>query len=162
MELAEALAAHAVRELDNPHIAHWCAALRSGDYKQGTGVMKHIDSSTGKVSWCCLGVACDIGGALLTRGRDFGWDTEGGGFYYSTLPSLYVPGSQQGSSTRLPEYLREALDLDDARDESFFASLNDGGQSFAYIADVLELGYRSGRPWPWAHGVLRSEPGQAA
>jgi hypothetical protein len=34
----------------------WVAALRSGEYKQGKGVLHNQDSNT----YCCLGVLCDL------------------------------------------------------------------------------------------------------
>lgn len=34
--------------------AAWVAALRSGEYEQGKGQLRHIDA------FCCLGVLCDI------------------------------------------------------------------------------------------------------
>jgi hypothetical protein len=34
----------------------WVAALRSGDYKQGKGVLHNQDTNT----YCCLGVLCDL------------------------------------------------------------------------------------------------------
>lgn len=37
------------------HLAEWIAALRSGAYKQGTGMLRNIDNN-----FCCLGVACDL------------------------------------------------------------------------------------------------------
>lgn len=40
-------------------IAAWVAELRSGDYVQGTGALSRV-SSDGKVSHCCLGVACEV------------------------------------------------------------------------------------------------------
>jgi hypothetical protein len=35
--------------------AQWTAALRSGEYKQGVGVLRDLDNS-----FCCLGVLCDL------------------------------------------------------------------------------------------------------
>lgn len=40
----------------NPEIkAKWLEALRSGNYKQGTGRLRKADNS-----YCCLGVLCDV------------------------------------------------------------------------------------------------------
>lgn len=38
-------------------IQMWADALRSGEYKQGTGTLKDEDGR-----YCCLGVACEISG----------------------------------------------------------------------------------------------------
>ena len=39
-------------------IMKWIAALESGEYKQGTGVLHRVIDD--KHSYCCLGVACEI------------------------------------------------------------------------------------------------------
>lgn len=36
--------------------AKWVKALRSGEYKQGRGYLRQVESN----SFCCLGVLCDI------------------------------------------------------------------------------------------------------
>jgi hypothetical protein len=38
----------------------WVSALRSGEYKQGSNRLRLEDPDTGEITWCCLGVACDI------------------------------------------------------------------------------------------------------
>lgn len=43
-----------------------CAALRSGNYKQGKGTLRTTDNS-----YCCLGVAADI---LIKDGAPYEWD----------------------------------------------------------------------------------------
>lgn len=58
-------------------VKKWVAALRSGKYKQGKGVLR---SEKGK--YCCLGVLCDVASpkgwnktpekALNSRGKAFG------------------------------------------------------------------------------------------
>lgn len=40
----------------NENAQKWVAALRSGDYKQGKGVLHSVTRDT----WCCLGVAADL------------------------------------------------------------------------------------------------------
>ena len=39
--------------------ARWCAALRSGEYKQDTGKLKTPEG------WCCLGVLADVTGYIV-------------------------------------------------------------------------------------------------
>jgi hypothetical protein len=41
--------------------AKWIKALRSGKYLQGRSYLVKEDIVTGKQSYCCLGVACDLG-----------------------------------------------------------------------------------------------------
>ena len=44
--------------LSKEHFDGWLAALRSGDYKQGTGNL-HTEEK-GVHSYCCLGVLCEV------------------------------------------------------------------------------------------------------
>lgn len=44
-------------EEQKQHRKDWVNALRSGDYKQGTGVLRDKNDN-----YCCLGVACDLAG----------------------------------------------------------------------------------------------------
>jgi hypothetical protein len=41
--------------MDSETKSHWVAALRSGDYKQGTKVLRTVADS-----YCCLGVLCNL------------------------------------------------------------------------------------------------------
>lgn len=50
--------------------AKMVAALRSGDYLQGTGKLKYEDSD-GNKRYCCLGVACSIGIARKSSDKEF-------------------------------------------------------------------------------------------
>ena len=38
----------------------WVKALRSGEYDQTDGTLAEVNLDTGKESFCCLGVLCDI------------------------------------------------------------------------------------------------------
>lgn len=44
----------------NPEVkARWLAALRSGDYVQGSEALHDVDAS-GRATYCCLGVLCAL------------------------------------------------------------------------------------------------------
>ena len=43
----------------------WINALRSTHYKQGAGNLRNQDNLTDEVTYCCLGVACDVAGVDL-------------------------------------------------------------------------------------------------
>jgi len=50
----------------------WVAALRSGEYKQGSGSLHVVNGDTHE--WCCVGVACDVligMGATIPHGLVF-------------------------------------------------------------------------------------------
>ena len=40
-------------------LKEWFAALRSGKYKQGTGMLCYADAG-GHLHYCCIGVACEV------------------------------------------------------------------------------------------------------
>lgn len=94
--------------------AKWIAALRSGEYKQGTGRL--YDDLTGR--FCCLGVLCEV------QNDDF-LDRYAPTFTYSYLDYEHAAGL-------LTEQMKH------------LAIMNDGGMdasrfySFAEIADYVE------------------------
>ena len=95
----------------------WLAALRSGDYQQGTGQLKNGDR------YCCLGVACEISGLGA-------WEFDN----YRCLSDVH--------SGSLPKEVQRALGL--ASDvgwvgEKSLVSLNDIEKlTFNQIADLIE------------------------
>lgn len=49
------------RERMNPEVRRlWLDALRSGDYRQGTGLLRRVDAASGDAYHCCLGVLCEL------------------------------------------------------------------------------------------------------
>lgn len=66
----------------------WVAALRSGEYEQGTAVLTQEDED-GNIKHCCLGVLCQL---ALADGVDIKVDT-----------SIYGILSYDDESTILPE-----------------------------------------------------------
>lgn len=127
----------------NDNAKKWVEALRSGEFQQTTGKLV-ARSPDGVESHCCLGVACEV------YRREFGGDA---------LPK--VPKSERrddigykdSTNKRAPDYVvtlslpdpvREWLGLADqsgrffADREMFLTNLNDRGDSFAKIADVIE------------------------
>jgi hypothetical protein len=89
----------------------WVKALRSGRYKQTTGVLSEHDSS-GREANCCLGVLCRVARLRKDNWRDWG--------LLSDFDSGYA--------------LLEEHDFN----EQPLASLNDEGKSFSEIADYIE------------------------
>jgi hypothetical protein len=115
----------------NPEVkARWVAALRSGEYKQGTG---HLNSQG---AHCCLGVLCDLH-AKQTGGQ---WDA----------PSYRSGGARyDGLSMGFPATVVDWAGLDDsahgagpelviARAQLTAAAHNDRGRTFAELADAIE------------------------
>lgn len=115
----------------NPKVKEkWIAALRSGKYKKGVGVL-HIDNK-----FCCLGVLCDL--YIQENNSHLKWeekDTSSYGVYFLNENSI------------LPWEVKEWAGLDHRNpvlyENSYrmitLADLNDTtGSSFTSIADVIE------------------------
>lgn len=100
----------------------WIAALRSGEFKQGAGKLKHGNQNGTR--YCCLGVACEI------------------------FPGLKGNGSVGHPATFLDDESCAALGLT-YEDMEQLAALNDGDfytvdgekypkHNFNQIADIIE------------------------
>lgn len=102
--------------------AKWVAALRSGEYKQTTGVLRTKDH------FCCLGVLCELAakeGIIKCK-----LDTDGY-FYYDDEKSV------------LPQSIVDWADTDDSNPRASdsgesLAELNDNMYPFEQIADIIE------------------------
>lgn len=116
----------------NPEIkAQWVAALRSGEYEQGTGRLHRGDT------FCCLGVLCDLAIKAGAPGvEEFRRPTE-------------IVSTYNGLQLILPGSVREWAGLDSCNpilvDESGSESeyhpvsiFNDNGTTFNEIADLIE------------------------
>lgn len=98
----------------------WLKALRSGEYKQGQGVLCK------KGGFCCLGVAYDVledGDWELVDAEEGRWK----------IPSKLNTGAQ--FLPRPDMYSDWGLDHDDVQR---VAKMNDEGKSFEEIADWIE------------------------
>lgn len=109
--------------------AQWVAALRSGDYRQGTGFLRY------KGAFCCLGVLCDLAvkagtGVNVQLGTSFN-------------PDAY---RFDGKSAHLPDRVQEWAGVESTDPEvnggevypMTLSELNDNGTPFAAIADLIE------------------------
>jgi len=128
----------------------WLQALRSGEYRQGRYALR-----TSNNEFCCLGVLCD----LYSREVGGEWAYE---VYTSTLCSLFVAKhDEEGSDTstgQLPGSVMEWAGLEEynpsvnvarpllsslshelkAELHTTLAELNDEGESFSRIADIIQ------------------------
>ena len=132
--------------MNNELLQIWVDALRSGQFKQGTGTLRNSDDE-----YCCLGVLCQLSELGTWKARDTG--------------SLeYIINNQQNTSTsylpkevatllNLPEefiyaYADSAVDIqlpselltlkDAGRDFEKLSDLNDTGITFPIIASLIE------------------------
>lgn len=99
----------------------WCEALRSGKYKQATGMLATDDGG-----YCCLGVLAQV---AIDNGIG-NWDI----FYKS---SDYLPDevAQWAGVEDCDPHIRDPRKTGIA---GTLAELNDSGANFATIADVIE------------------------
>jgi len=111
----------------NPELkAKWIAALRSGDYRQGRGMLKSVYRED---TYCCLGVLCDVSG----MGRWVHKDDDG-------LKSTYYEYHSHCSGGRLPWGMGSDIGLP-AESQELLISMNDTDEhqkSFDEIADYIE------------------------
>lgn len=118
----------------NPDVLEkWIAALRSGDYKQGTGYLALKEGDDTK--YCCLGVLCELavkegiippGLQIEDRPKVYA-DTDGEGVYYP-------PNAVTRWATTLFDGWYSPIDVRDTLD-----NMNDTyGFTFEQIADALE------------------------
>ena len=134
----------------NPEVkALWLAALRSGDYTQGTGRLhtRYADDSTTD-EFCCLGVLCDLAvkdGVVIDVVVNEPHSYSVGTFVsYDSQSSLLPPAVQgwAGLSSEDPvvEYDDwESSDDETHRDSNSLSGLNDDmGWTLGAIADAIE------------------------
>lgn len=132
-----------VRRPDKGRLRLWVAALRSGQYRQAKGALvKRVD---GAISYCCLGVACEVAIANGLKVEVAERETEGG---------LGPARSYDYEHTLLPGSVRKFYGLEDSdpylpldpTDEdssvNLASSLNDDHDfSFEEIAEVIEYAF---------------------
>lgn len=109
----------------------WVKALRSGKYEQGKGCLR--EEISGKDTFCCLGVACDLLRPNL-------WKKEGTDFSLRMRPGYVEPGDDKGvnSSGYMPEKLAEEIGIE-WKTQRELSKLNDNDRSsFSTIADFIE------------------------
>jgi hypothetical protein len=107
----------------------WVAALRSGKYKQGKGLLRDRHNN-----YCCLGVLCEI----LDTPHSLGAYS---GYYY------YQDETQTAYATILPKTVQSRAgmvsDRGDLPGMSPLSELNDIGTPFTEIADIIEREYEN-------------------
>jgi hypothetical protein len=120
-------------------IREWVQELRDGDYDQGYNFLHRLATETRDAvrdSFCCLGVACEIGlrYGLVARGEDV--------THYVSI------GYDDGTSTLLPMAFAQWLGLEqdpmvrvDSDWEPVSTLNDDAGWTFPKLADVIEETY---------------------
>lgn len=125
--------------VDREFLTQWAAALRSGEYKQGTGCLRSRDDC-----YCVLGVACDvafkqrmISGAWVEYDNDFACGTTGViAFMPQALATMIGMGVDGSMRDRYDLLVPIVID----KDRSYVSLLdaNDNGATFEELAQVIE------------------------
>lgn len=117
----------------------WIAALRSGEYKQGTNVLRDEDNR-----FCCLGVLCDL---MIKEGKGE-WEDEV--IKDELINSRIFKYKESEHHKVLPTTLAKELEIDISPSGDFknllpvspykrqLAKANDDGIDFETIAKAIE------------------------
>ena len=113
-------------------LREWVAALRSGEWQQGTGRLCSVGQD-GEKRYCCLGVALALQGRLDGKGED----TE-----KKKAAAHLVPAAdflvEPVANCYCGDFNIRVIEDGDLQSVS---SLNDSGYTFSEIADALESTY---------------------
>ncbi len=130
--------------------AAWCAALRSGEYKQEQTVLQVMDGYTGKpMGFCCLGVLLDINGMV---GEPVWLDSRYGPTFTGVCNYAMPAGAGRTKFSKgLPtnEWMSQHFSYQqEIKGVTFLyavgslitmvSDMNDNGKSFAEIADWID------------------------
>lgn len=128
----------------------WVDALRSGEYQQATGKLKSQEG------FCCLGVLCDL---YAKEHEDAGWEYRGTDRPSDPTDYWYFEDQSEKVSLCLPVSVAQWAGIEDydgtvhvkVLDEDYcdedeedvycevdVIDLNDNGDSFKRIADLIE------------------------
>lgn len=106
----------------------WVEKLRSGEYEQGTHMLRYEDQDAKKgFRYCCLGVLCDI------------YAEKHGKAFMGVV--LLDPGRQVHTlrTDQLPTVVEQWAEFSRGYNSyKEYASMNDMGNSFEEIADAIE------------------------
>jgi hypothetical protein len=118
----------------NPAEAALIAALRSGEFKQGTRRLRPGDS------FCCLGVACE----LYRRETGHGEWVDDDDIYVGPIHTFKLEERPFGESSVLPVQVMRWLGWVDQAGylsaDDCLTHRNDSGSTFSEIADLIEQG----------------------
>lgn len=108
----------------------WVEALRSGKYEQAKSVLCALGDDNEPVGFCCLGVACEV---AIAAGVEV--DVKNG----SAADRCRIYGT---STVFLPFEVQDWLGLNSSngrfKRDSTLSNLNDRGEVFEAIADIIE------------------------
>lgn len=122
----------------NKNAKKWIKALRSGKYNQARGLLREV-TDDGEVTYCCLGVACD----LYAKEHRLSWEEKDVRYFEGDTQTKY---SLLGERFSLPEEVAEWLGMNpggeftfkDGRSSDLVTQNDDEKKSFKQIANIIE------------------------
>jgi len=119
---------------------NWVDALRSGEYKQGTGELRKNEDH-----FCCLGVLCDLAakdgvGEWKARNPYLGYYFDDTGKSNTHLPASVSNWAGLFLKTGEPDEDPTILYINEEGEEweRTLSEINDDGFNFSAIADIIE------------------------
>lgn len=93
--------------MDKERKAKWVAALRSGEYEQGSGILHDKDTN----KYCCLGVLHVVAGVPLSQieGKAFGQSCSLLGSDVNDLMFVKMNDSERLSFAQIADYIEANL-----------------------------------------------------
>jgi hypothetical protein len=130
--------------LSQEQFTNWLIALRSGEYTQGTLLLRTENKEAGACSHCCLGVLCEV--------SKFKFD-ETCGYYFDEVTgcrsshAFPTPNDRSKNPLVVATSEEEYEFVQKMKDKTGFvianhqlASINDSGNfTFSGIADIIEM-----------------------
>jgi hypothetical protein len=122
----------------NPEVKQkWIDALRSGEYEQGSEKLRSVSG------YCCLGVLCDIYAKEHNTEWEFGGNEETNlepmDYWYYEGESEFLPKSvMEWAELKINNPMLLADDEGEGDCKVYVSHLNDGGYTFATIANLIE------------------------
>jgi hypothetical protein len=125
----------------------WLAALRSGEYEQGTGMLHRVGQDGAPDRFCCLGVLSHLAHKAGIIDKRMMTDEKGDTYYSYGSDAAYMP--QQVCDWAGVEWDDERAEMYDVTQyeaagrympagECTLAKANDRGEAFEEIADTIE------------------------
>lgn len=120
----------------NPEVkAQWIAALRSGEFHQGTGLLHKV--MDGNHLFCCLGILCEVAEKNNVDVRVSSYQDDNDVITYDGYEDFLPPKIQQWAGLDSPNPgTQQPTDIGNVR--ATLSWLNDNGNTFSDIADIIE------------------------
>jgi hypothetical protein len=130
--------------LSQEQFTNWLVALRSGQYNQGTLLLRTENKEAGTCSHCCLGVLCEVSGFTLDKF---------GGYYKDEVTLCRSSHAFPSPNTETKDPIVTPSTVEQYNFEDYMYSktgfhigykrlsdLNDSGHfTFSDIADIIEM-----------------------